>query len=117
MQLRTIQNPQVCNWRTNALALHCAASELDRCAACRRHVRYGVKAEHFTMLTDAVAKTLADLLGDEFEGKQVEAWSALIELLHSVVLAVYHPSVVPSWAAPAVHADYRVNQGCEQLCS
>ena len=39
-----------------------------------KHVRYGVKAEMFLPMRDALLVTLKTLLGDKFTGQLKEAW-------------------------------------------
>jgi len=44
-------------------------------ALAERHVRYGVKAEHYTMIGDALLWTLAHGLGKDWNREVEEAWA------------------------------------------
>jgi hemoglobin-like flavoprotein len=56
---------------------------------CRGHLKYGVKAEHYTLLTDAIAVTLQQALGDGWNSEQRTAWGNLIALLAAIVTSAY----------------------------
>ena len=48
-----------------------------------------MKAEHYTLLTDAVAATLEQVLGPRWDASRKEAWGAFIGLLLTVVSSAY----------------------------
>lgn len=57
--------------------------------ACRRHIKYGVKAAHYEHLTAAIAATLGEVLGPRWAGPEKDAWVALVGVLHTLVAQVY----------------------------
>ena len=61
----------------------------QRRGACRGHLKYGVKAEHYTLLTDAVAATLEQVLGPRWDSQRQDAWGAFIGTLLTVVGNAY----------------------------
>ena len=63
--------------------------------ACRGHLKYDVKAEHYTLLTDAVAATLEQVLGPRWDASRKEAWGAFIGLLLTVVSSAYAQGATP----------------------
>lgn len=52
----------------------------------RRHVRYGVKAEHYTAVGSALLWTLEQGLGESWNEETESAWSACYYLLSSAMV-------------------------------
>lgn len=53
----------------------------------RRHVSYGIEAEHYTQAGEALLWSLARILGDDFTPAAKAAWTAAYTLLSDVMLA------------------------------
>lgn len=68
-----------------------------------RHVAYGVRAEYYPHLCQALLDTLAQALGDRFDAQTRAAWSAVITLISTTMLAAAYPDdhtdVGLSWAS------------------
>ena len=47
----------------------------------KKHVTYGVKADHFPMMTKAIILTLKEMLAGDFAADEEEAWEAILSLL------------------------------------
>ncbi|MEM7745376.1 MAG: globin domain-containing protein [Pseudomonadota bacterium] len=56
-----------------------------------RHVAYGVKAEYYPHLCQALVDTLAHALGDRFDAETRAAWSAAITLISTTMLVAAYP--------------------------
>jgi phosphoenolpyruvate carboxylase len=55
----------------------------------RAHFKYGIKAEHYKHLNDAVVATMEASLGEAWDEDQEEAWGAFMGLLMAVVNKAY----------------------------
>ena len=52
-----------------------------------RHLGYGVKAEHYPVVSAALLATLEDALGDEFDAETRQAWTDAIDLIASAMIS------------------------------
>jgi len=59
----------------------------------RRHVGYGVEAEHYPVVGEALIETLRERLGGEFTPETEAAWAAAYGTLCDVMLAAAYPEV------------------------
>jgi methyl-accepting chemotaxis protein len=59
-------------------------------ALARRHVGYGVQAEHYATVGAALLKTLEQGLGDDFTPPVREAWAAVYGLVADVMIQASH---------------------------
>src|SRR5690606_23035183 len=50
-----------------------------------KHIDYGVKAEHYTLVGNALLRTLKKGLGDEFTPEVRQAWIAAYQVLADVM--------------------------------
>ncbi len=57
----------------------------------RRHVDYGVKAEHYAHVGNALLKTLNAVFGDEFAPEEDAAWRAAYDTMAAVMIASAYP--------------------------
>lgn len=59
-------------------------AELEQLGA--RHVRYGVKEEHYATVGSALIGMLGDILGEAFDAPSQEAWTALFAFIRDSML-------------------------------
>ena len=52
----------------------------------QRHVRMGVKKEHFCLLGDSIREVIASIIGDEFTDEDDEAWKEVFVLVTGTIL-------------------------------
>ncbi|EME31245.1 nitric oxide dioxygenase [Galdieria sulphuraria] len=45
----------------------------------KRHIKYGVKEEHFPCVGETLLKVLKQFLGDEFDEKTLKAWESVYQ--------------------------------------
>lgn len=66
-------------------------------ALAERHVKYGVKAEHYIMIGDALLWTLAHGLGKDWNSEVEEAWTNCFSTLSANMINAsgYEEKVVP----------------------
>ncbi|MEM9615656.1 MAG: globin family protein [Actinomycetota bacterium] len=57
-----------------------------------RHVDYGVEAEHYTVVGEALLWTLGQGLGDGFTTEVEEAWAAAYGILTTVMIDAAYPA-------------------------
>jgi hemoglobin-like flavoprotein len=58
-----------------------------------RHVKYGVEPEHYTLVGNALLRTLKKGLGDEFTPETRDAWIAAYRMLSQIMKeAAYGPA-------------------------
>ena len=53
----------------------------------RRHVAYGAKPEHYTLVTDLLVETIGDLLGPDADLSLLEDWRVMIRLVSNQMIA------------------------------
>ncbi len=56
-----------------------------------KHVGYGVEAEHYAFVGEALLYTLGKGLGDDFDAPTNEAWTSAYGTLSSVMIEVAYP--------------------------
>ena len=56
-------------------------------ALARRHVDYGVQADHYPLVGQVLLQTLSDALGDDFTPETRDAWGAAYGLLSQRMIA------------------------------
>jgi hemoglobin-like flavoprotein len=64
-------------------------------AACRAHFKFGIKAEHYKHLSDAIVATMEASLGEAWDEEQEDAWGAFMGLLMTVVGKAYAGGALP----------------------
>lgn len=71
-----------------------------------RHAGYGVKDEHYQTVGEALLKTLAQGLGDQFTPPVRAAWAAAYEAIAAIMKSAAHalPAAPPSRPSPSVAA-------------
>ncbi len=52
-----------------------------------RHAEYGATAEHYTIVSDTLVATLADLAGDTWNQRIEDAWREAIDLISQTMLS------------------------------
>lgn len=60
-------------------------------ALAARHVGYGVKAEHYAPVGDALVWTLGEMLGDAFEPEDRAAWAGVYGALAGAMIRSAYP--------------------------
>ncbi len=58
----------------------------------RRHVGYGVRAEHYATVGEAILWALGQVLGERFTSEVREAWSEAYELIASTMIRAQQSS-------------------------
>jgi len=53
----------------------------------RRHAAFGVRPEHYPVITEAFTRTLEDLLGEDFTADVASAWASVMERITRTMLA------------------------------
>jgi hemoglobin-like flavoprotein len=61
------------------------------CDLARRHVGYGVRAEHYEIVGTALLWTLEQGLGDQFTDEVRAAWVSAYEALSAIMIAAAYP--------------------------
>jgi len=56
-----------------------------------RHVRYGVGAEHYPLVGEALLATLRQGLGEDFTAEDEEAWTRVYGVLSGIMISAAYP--------------------------
>ncbi|RYZ52350.1 MAG: hemoglobin [Sphingobacteriales bacterium] len=65
----------------------------DISAMARRHVSYGVKAEHYTAVGNALLWTLEQGMGKDWRPEVQQAWAACYSILSDTMINASYPKV------------------------